>query len=273
MDLGPTTLAGLGGSRWHVRPLRHHGAVRGALTLRKPAGEPLKADEERLLGDLVAQTGLVIAHEAQRAELQSAARRIVTAQDAARRRVERDLHDGAQQRLVTLGLELGMLAQHAEAAGDAELASRVKGARSQLLEATSELRELARGLHPSVLSQAGLPEALGTLADRSPVPVRLDVDLNCRPPAEVEATAYFLVSEALTNATRHAGASLVTVALAHVESGLRVEVSDDGKGGARLGDGSGLQGLADRLSALGASLELDSPRGGGTRLRTVVPCA
>lgn len=247
--------------------------MRGALTFRKPVGEPLSADEDRLLDDLVAQTGLVIVNEAQRAELQAAARRIVSAQDAARRRIERDLHDGTQQRLVTLGLELGALAERAEASGDADLANRVMSARTQLLDATSELRELARGLHPSVLTQAGLPDALRTLADRSSVPVRLDVDLAERPPAEVEATVYFLVSEALTNAARHAEASLATVVLARDESGLRVEVTDDGKGGARLGDGSSLQGLADRLATLGANLELDSPPGGGTRLRTVIPCA
>ncbi|MGH3664903.1 MAG: sensor histidine kinase [Egibacteraceae bacterium] len=273
VDLEPARLAELAGPQWHIRPVRHHGTVRGALTLRKAAGEPLTADGHRLLDDLVAQTGLVIVHEAQRVELQSAARRIVSAQDAARRRIERDLHDGTQQRLVTLGLELGALAEHAEATGDADLANRVKGARTQLLDATSELRELARGLHPSVLTQAGLPDALRTLTDRSSLPVRLDIDLTERPPAEVEATVYFLVSEALTNTARHAEASLVTVALAREESGLRVEVTDDGKGGARLGDGSGLQGLADRLAALGATLEMDSPPAGGTRLRTVIPCA
>ncbi|SDU75338.1 sensor histidine kinase [Jiangella alkaliphila] len=273
----PSSLDGLGGPGVHVRPVRHDGLLRGAITLRKPPGEPLLAGEEQLLGDLAAQTGMVIVHEAQRAELQSTARRIVTAQDEARQRIERDLHDGAQQRLVTLGLELGVLAAHAKASGDGELAGGVQAARTQLLEATSELRELARGLHPSVLTQAGLPDALRTLADRSAVPVRLDADLAARPPAEVEATAYFLVSEALTNAARHAGATLVTVTLARDEQGLRVEVADDGAGGARLGDGdgdgSGLQGLADRLAALGARLDVDSPPGGGTRLRTVIPCA
>jgi len=273
VDTEPATLAELGGAQRHVRPVRHHGTVRGALTFRKPVGEPLSADEDRLLDDLVAQTGLVIVNEAQRAELQAAARRIVSAQDAARRRIERDLHDGTQQRLVTLGLELGALAERAEASGGADLANRVMSARTQLLDATSELRELARGLHPSVLTQAGLPDALRTLADRSSVPVRLDVDLAERPPVEVEATVYFLVSEALTNAARHAEASLATVVLARDKSALRVEVTDDGKGGARLGDGSGLQGLADRLAALGANLELDSPLGGGTRLGTVIPCA
>jgi len=271
-ELEPATLAALGGPQWHVRPVRHQGVVRGALTLRKRAGESLQADEDRLLDDLVAQTGLGIIQEAQRAELQSAARRIVTAQDVARRRIERDLHDGAQQRLLTLGLELGVLAERAETAGDAELAGRVDHARRQLLEATSELRELARGLHPPVLGQAGLPDALRALVDRSLVPVRLDLDLRDRLSAEVEATAYFLVSEALANAGRHAEATLVTLALAHDGARLRVEVADDGRGGARLGGGTGLQGLADRLAALGASLEVDSPPGGGTRLRTVIPC-
>ncbi|MGH3645650.1 MAG: sensor histidine kinase [Micromonosporaceae bacterium] len=269
----PAPLTGLAhGSRCHVRPVVHHGTVRGAITVRKPPGEPLTVTEERLLADLVAQTGLVIAQQEQAQELQAAARRIVTAQDTARRRLERDLHDGAQQRLVTLGLELGVLAERARASGDDLLADRAKDARAQLLEATADLRELARGLHPMVLAQAGLEAALGALADRSTIPVRLRVTVERRLPREVEATAYYLVSEALTNAARYSAAGVVTVEVATVGDGLRVAVADDGRGGARPGAGSGLQGLADRLAALGARLELDSPSGGGTRIRTVLPC-
>ncbi len=260
------------GPRCHVRPVVDHGTVRGAITVRKPPGEHLTAGEERLLTDLVAQTGLVIALQEQARELQAAARRIVTAEDAARRRLERDLHDGAQQRLVTLGLELGVLAEQAKASGDHLLADRVKDARVQLLEATADLRELARGLHPMVLAQSGLEAALAALADRSTIPVRLRVTVDGRLPREIEATAYYLVSEALTNAARHSQAHVVTVEVATVGDGLRVAVADDGRGGARPGAGSGLQGLADRLAALGATLELDSPTGSGTRIRTVLPC-
>ncbi|MDQ3707851.1 MAG: histidine kinase [Actinomycetota bacterium] len=261
------------GPQRHVRPVVHQGTVRGAIMLRKKVGEALSAAEDRLLDDLVAQTGLIIAQQQQAKELQAAARRIVTAQDAARRRIERDLHDGAQERLVTMGLELGSLEEHAKATGQPELAARVRDVRAQLLEATAELRELARGLHPMVLSQAGLEAALRMLADRSAIPVRLTVDLAGRLPREIEATAYYVVSEALTNAARHSGADVVTVEVAKVAQGLQVRVRDDGRGGARPGDGSGLQGLADRLAAVGATLTIDSPISRGTRIRTVLPCA
>lgn len=268
----PATLASLSGPRWHVRPVVHHGTVRGALTLRKPASEPLTASEDRLLADLVAQTGLVLVQQDQAREIQAAARRMITAEDVARRRIERDLHDGAQQRLVTLGLGLGSLAEQAKANGDAATADRVKDARAQLLEATAELRELARGLHPMVLAQSGIEPALGTLADRSAIPVRLQVGVTGRLPGEVEATAYYVVSEALTNAARHSAATLVVVDVATGEGELRVEVTDNGRGGATPGTGSGLQGIADRVAALGAELHVDSPSGFGTRISAVLPC-
>jgi signal transduction histidine kinase len=225
-----------------------------------------------LLTDLVAQTGLVILQQEQARQLQAAARRIVSAEDAARRRLERDLHDGVQLRLVTLGLELGALAEQAKTSGDGVLASRAGNARTQLLEATADLRELARGLHPAVLAQDGLETALATVADRSAIPVRLRVDVGTRLPRDVEATAYYLVSEAITNAARHSAATVVTVEVDAGDDGLRIVVTDDGRGGARATTGGGLQGLADRVSALGARLELDSPDAGGTRLRTLLPC-
>ncbi|ETK37787.1 hypothetical protein MPTA5024_02305 [Microbispora sp. ATCC PTA-5024] len=273
----PAPLAGLHqgphhGPNWHLRPIVDQGTARGAVAVRKPPGEPLAAAEERLLTDLVAQTGLVILQQEQAQQLQSAARRIVSAGDAARRRLERDLHDGVQLRLVTLGLELGALAEQAKASGDGLLASRARDARAQLLEATADLRELARGLHPMVLAQDGLEAALAAVADRSAIPVRLRVSVGSRLPREIEATAYYLVSESITNAARHSAASVVTVDVAAGDDGLRIAVSDDGRGGARPAAGSGLQGLADRVAALGARLELDSPAGAGTRLRTVLPC-
>jgi signal transduction histidine kinase len=255
----------------HQRSVVHRGRVLGAITVTKPVGEPSSRAERQLLEDLAAQTGLVIDHQAQAAEVKAAARRIVTAADAARRRIERDLHNGVQHRLVTLGLELGGLAEKAAAAGDADVAVRAESARRQLLEATAELREMARGLHPSVLTQDGLEPALANLADRSPIPVRLRVSVADRQPADVEATAYFLISEAITNTARHSGASFVEVVANLDHLGLRVEVADDGVGGADPAAGSGLQGLADRLAALGALLETESPLGGGTRLRTVIP--
>jgi len=272
VEEGTKALDDIGGPQWEVRPVTHHGTVVGALALRKPSGVTLTALEDRVLSDLVAQTALVIAHQRQAGELQAAARRIVTAEDAARRRIERNLHDGAQQRLVTLGLELGVLAERA-AAADSALAAGVRTARAQLLDATSELRELARGLHPTVLTEQGLAAALETLADRSPIPVKLAVSVDERLPWEVEAATYFLVGEALTNAARHSSARLVRVCVTKVDTGLFVEVVDDGCGGATRTEDGGLQGTADRLAALGAHLQVDSPRGGGTRIATVLPCA
>ena len=277
---GARSLAELGNRRELVRPVWHDGIVQGALVLTKSPGEPLTPGEDQLLGDLVAQTGLVIDHRArleqvarQAAELQAAARRIVTAEDSARRRIERNLHDGAQQRLVALGMELGALVERAAATGDQDLLRKSEHARRQLLAATSELREMARGVHPTVLTEDGLETALANLADQSPVLVRLRVALDRRPPPEVEATAYFLVSEALTNAARHAQASVIDVDVSLDDDRLTVAVSDDGTGGAALEPGGGLQGLADRLSALGARLEVVSPpRGGGTTVRTVLAC-
>ncbi len=274
------SLAELGRRRELVRPVSHDGIVQGALVLTMAPGEPLTPGDDQLLDDLVAQTGLVIDHRArleevarQAAELQAAARRIVTAEDSARRRIERDLHDGAQQRLVSLGMELGALVERAAASGDPDLVRKAEHARRQLLEATAELREMARGVHPAVLTQDGLEAALANLADRSPLLVRLHLALDRRPPAEVEATVYFLVSEALTNAARHAGAHVVEVDVSLDLDRLTVEVSDDGTGGAKLESGGGLQGLADRLSVLGARLEVVSPPGGGTTVRTVLACA
>jgi signal transduction histidine kinase len=268
-----TTHGGLVRQGLHLRSLSHRGTPCGLVAVRTSTGARLTAAEDRVLGDLVAQATLVVVQLQQAAELRAAARRIVRAGDAARRRIERDLHDGAQHRLVTLGLELGAIAEHVRSLGDPALADRVAEARSQLLEASAELRELARGLHPGVLAEAGLPVALATLADRSPIPVRLDVDLPERPGAEIEGTAYFMVSEALTNAARHARAETVLVSVARTADGdVDVRVCDDGIGCARIERGGGLEGLADRLAALGARLDLTSRPGAGTTVRAVLPC-
>jgi signal transduction histidine kinase len=277
--VGGRALAELEESRDLVRALHHDGQVRGALVLRRPPGVPPSRVEAQLLADLVAQAGLVIDHRArlqqvarQADELQAAARRIVTAESLARRRIERDLHDGAQQRLVSLGMELGALVEYAAATGHADVVRRAEDARRQLLDATAELREMARGIHPAVLTNDGLEAALATIADRSPVPVRLQVALGQRLPPEVEATAYFLVSEALTNAARHAQAEVVDVIVTLSSGHLTIEISDDGVGGATAEAGGGLEGLLDRLSALGARLEVESPSGRGTTIRTVLAC-
>jgi signal transduction histidine kinase len=257
---GPRTLADLA-----AVPVRHDGRFRGALTVTKAPGEALSSAEQRLVGDLAAQAGLVL-------ELRATAQRLVAAGDAARRRLERDLHDGAQQRLVTVAMELGGVVRLATTAGAAEVAARADDVRRQLLEATAELREMARGLHPAVLTQDGLAASIEFLADRSPLPVRLTMSVPRRLPAEVESTAYFVVSEGLTNAAKHSGGGAVAVGVVLGPAGLAVEVSDDGCGGATVRAGSGLEGLADRLVTLDARLTIASDPT-GTRLSTVIPCA
>ena len=272
--------------RTHVRPIVHRGAFRGAITLTKARGEALTASEDRLLRDLVAQAGLLIENAGLGAELQdrlhqiavqagelrAAAKRIVAAQYEARQRIERDLHDGAQQRLVTLALDLRSVSDRAASAGHEDLAASIEDARRGLSEALAELREMARGIHPAILTQEGLEAALSFLAERSPVPVQLRVRLDRRLSQEVEATAYFIVAEALTNAARHSGASSIKVEGSIEDGELRVEVIDDGQGGAEGRWASGLQGLADRVATLNGRLSVVSPVGGGTRLRAEIPC-
>jgi PAS domain S-box-containing protein len=206
------------------------------------------------------------------AELRASRARIVTAADAARRRLERDLHDGAQQLLVGLALTL-RLARRKVGEDDALAAELLEEAIEDLTAATKELRELARGLHPAVLTEGGLEPALTGLAKRSKVPVRIEHAPEGRLPAAVEITAYFVVAEALTNVARYAEACSVTVSARQVDDMLVVEVRDDGCGGADASRGSGLRGLDDRVSALGGRLVVDSPAGEGTGLRAELPCA
>ena len=204
-----------------------------------------------------------------REQLAASRARIVEAADAARRRIERDLHDGAQQRLVSLALSLQRLESSLEpnSAATHELAV----ARAELDAALEELRELARGIHPSILTDRGLEAALAAVAGRSTVPVELDLD-GCRElPLSVQTTAYFVVVEALTNASKHAHSDRIEVRVAVGEETAMVEVRDDGSGGVDPAQGSGLSGLADRVSALGGTLEVDSPVGAGTTIRARIP--
>lgn len=196
--------------------------------------------------------------------------RVVEASYAERRRVERDLHDGAQQRLVALALELQIVRAKlpTDPAAAAEL---LETAANELTGATQELRELARGLNPPVLADRGLVPALEALASRAPVPVTVEADDVERAPEGVEAAAYFVVSEALTNVARHANAERAVVRVARRDGVLEVEIEDDGYGGADLAAGSGLRGLAERVRALGGALELDSPAGRGTTVRVSLP--
>ena len=190
---------------------------------------------------------------------------------ADRRQIERDLHDGAQQRLLALGMDLGMALEKFETDPDTARAL-VGDAHLEAQRAVTELRNLARGIHPAVLTDRGLDAALSSLAARSPVPVRLDVRLAERPPASVEATAYFVVAEALTNAARYANASAVDVRVERAADTLRVIVADDGVGGAEARAGGGLAGLADRVSSIEGALTIASPPGGPTVLTAELPC-
>jgi signal transduction histidine kinase len=235
-------------------------------------------DEHELVHAVVAAATLTLENERLAADLQakveevSASRaRIVESGDAARRRLERDLHDGAQQRLVALALNLRVISSRAD--GDSELSRQLDAARLELNQALEELRELARGIHPSVLSDRGLRAALKGLADRAPLPVEVEATPSKRLPDRVESASYFVVAEALTNVARYARASRAGISVTRADGQVLVEVSDDGVGGADPATGSGLRGLLDRVSALGGTLEVDSQPGKGTIVRAVIPCA
>ena len=204
----------------------------------------------------------------QEEEVRTSRARIVTAADEARRRLERDLHDGAQQRLVVLLLSLRAL--RIEAAHDSALQKRLDDAIDELSGALYDLRELARGIHPVALTERGLPAALRVVSDRTPVPVELSVPTD-RYPETVEATAYYVVVEALTNVAKYAHASAASVRITCSDGRLVVEVEDDGVGGADATEGSGLHGLADRLAALDGSFTVESTPGAGTRITAEIP--
>ena len=207
---------------------------------------------------------------AQVTELQDARSRIIAAADAERRRIERDLHDGAQQRLVALALNLRMAEQRA-ASGDPSAAELVRQAGEEANLALKELRDLARGIHPAILTNRGLPAALEDLASRATIPVEV-VATPDEPLADpVEAAAYFVVSECLANIGKHAGATSATVSVKPDDGHLVVAVADDGVGGASLGNGSGIQGLEDRVGALSGTLTVESPPGEGTRVTATIP--
>jgi signal transduction histidine kinase len=209
--------------------------------------------------------------QAQLEQVRASRARIVEAGDAERRRLERDLHDGAQQRLVTLSLALGMARERA-AGADPALRSLLESAGKEAKEALVELRELARGIHPAVLTETGLSGALQALAERSTVAMTVAAVPSGRFPAPVEATAYFVVSEALANVAKHALTDAAVVTIRQLPGLLTVVVSDDGAGGARPEDGTGLRGLADRVASVGGVLRIDSPPGAGTRLEAAIPC-
>jgi signal transduction histidine kinase len=234
--------------------------------------------EPELLEVVCAAADVALERERLQAELESrveelagSRQRLVEAGDAARRQIERDLHDGAQQRLVSLAIALRMTEDRIHDDPDTA-ASLVAAARKEVTESLAELRELARGIHPHVLEH-GLEVALQSLAGRSPTPVTLDVGLDERLPGAVELAAYFVVSEGLANVGKYAQASCAKIRVTRSDAGVLVEVADDGVGGADGANGSGLRGLADRVEALGGSLGVASPAGAGTVLTARLPCA
>jgi signal transduction histidine kinase len=247
-----------------VAALVHDPALleRPALLRSAGAAARLALENERLQAELRLQL----------AEVRASRTRIVTAGDEERRRLERDLHDGAQQRLLSLGLALQLV--RSELGPEANGAATLLGeAEAELAAALAELRQLAQGIHPAVLTEQGLAPALRTLAARAPLPVEIQHVPDVRLPALVEAAAYFLVSEALANVAKHAHASAVTVEVVCEHDTLIVEVEDDGIGGAEPSAGSGLAGLSDRVHALDGRLMIESQAGRGTRLRAEIPSA
>jgi len=251
-------------------PITVQGRLWGMTTVTSKRPEPLPADTEARIAEFTELAATAIANTQARAELAASTARIVTAADDTRRRIERDLHDGIQQRLVSLGLDL-RAAQAGVPAWSPELGSQLARVGDGLAGALSELQELSRGIHPAILSQAGLGPALRALARRSAVPVDLDVQLPGRLPAPVEVAAYYVVSEALANAAKHARASVAHIDVHAADGRLHLSVGDDGVGGADPQRGSGLIGLGDRVQALGGTITIHSPAGAGTTLVIDLP--
>jgi signal transduction histidine kinase len=258
-----------------------------AVTTLELGGEPLAVlvhdptllEEPKLVEAVAAAARLALQNARLHAEVSSqlekvkeSRSRLVAAADDERRRIERDIHDGAQQRLVALALELRSAQRRLGDGADPELDQLLASTADQLQVAVEELRELARGIHPAVLTESGLAAALEALATRLPLPVSVETDIDRLPP-DVEATAYFVASEALQNVVKHAGATKAGVSASQGDGMLVIQVVDDGVGGAKLNGGSGLRGLTDRVEALGGRVRVESLPGSGTRVVGEIPCA
>ena len=258
--------------------VRQTGELLGAITLHKPRNEPVSAAEDKLLEHLASQAGLVLRNVALTGELQAriddlraSRRRLVRAQDAERQRIERNLHDGAQQQLVALSVQLTLLDA---AADDPAQVRQITGQlRTGLRAALDDLRALARGIYPPLLADQGLPAALQAQADRAPLPVMVEADGIGRYPRETEAAVYFCICEALQNVAKYAHATRATVALSCPDGHLEFAVADDGAGfdTAHSRHGTGLQGMADRLAAVGGALHVRSEPGHGATINGTLP--
>jgi signal transduction histidine kinase len=251
-------------------PVTVEGRLWGAMVAYSMANEPLPSGTELRLANFTDLVGTAIANTQARADLTASRARVVAATDNIRRRIERDLHDGTQQRLVSLTLDLRN-AQADVPETQAELRLELANIADGLVAALDDLREISRGIHPALLAKGGLEPALKALARRSPVAVALDIDLDGRLPDQVEIAAYYLVAEALTNAAKHAQPTAIWVEAAVDGGRLRLTVRDDGVGGADPARGSGLTGLTDRVEALGGTITVLSPPGEGTRLQVWLP--
>jgi signal transduction histidine kinase len=250
-------------------PIVVEGRLWGAMIVTSEA-ELLPVDTEGRLEKFTELLGTAIANAESRSELAASRRRIVAASDQARRQIERDLHDGTQQRLVSLGLA-ARTAEADAAAGRGDLRAYLGRIAAGLADAVAELQEVSRGIHPAILSERGLGPALRTLARRSAVPVDLEVRTDARCPEPVEIAAYYVASEALANAMKHAQASQIEMSLATRDGRLLLSIRDDGVGGADPARGSGLAGLTDRVEALGGSIRLHSAPGAGTHIAADLP--
>ena len=248
-------------------PITVEGRMWGGISVMSTGDESPPPGTEERLGGFAELVGTAIANAASQVELRASRARVVATADETRRQIERDLHDGAQQRLISIALQL----RGAQAAVPPELHATLEEIVVQIEEALEELQEMARGIHPTVLSRGGLAPALKTLARRSSVPVELDLRAEGRLPEPIEVGAYYVVSEALTNAAKHARAESVTVEVEALDGVLRVCVRDDGVGGADLTGGSGLVGLKDRAEALGGQITVESSPDAGTAVRVELP--
>jgi signal transduction histidine kinase len=261
-DLGIRSSAGA--------PITVEGRLWGVVVVSSAGDEPPSPGIEERLAGFTKLVGTAIANAEAKAEVAASRARIVATADETRRRIGRDLHDGAQQRLVSLALRLRAL-QATVPPGGEELQQELGNIVTGLTTALEELREFARGIHPAVLAQGGLGAALRSLARRSVVPVTLDVQLDERLPEPVEVGAYYVVSEALVNTARHARAKTASVRVESRGDRLRITIADDGVGGADFARGSGLVGLKDRVEALGGRIALESRRGVGTTVGVELP--
>ena len=267
---GLDELTGRVASEGMVAPVFLEAELLGALTVTKPRGQPLTGVEKRLVHDLASQAGLVLSRYRLLQDLRDSRARIVAAQDAERRRIERNLHDGAQQRFANALLALGMA--HGQSGRRSNGPDLVARASEEMRAGLADLRALARGLHPPLLTESGLAAAVTALADRSPILTNVRVNTDRRFPESVETTAYYVVAEALANAAKHSRADNVEISIEAGDGRLRVTVADDGIGAADPLGGSGLVGLRDRLDAIGGSISVTSPKGKGTIVSAVLPC-